>query len=439
MRQREELERAGQKVLNYSKTELTLAMRFFSAALDRLPCGMDLRTRTIGTDGGMILFHPFWVLHTFVEQPLTVNRAYVHMLLHCLFRHVFRAPLYPDADLWDLCCDIAAESVADSMESRAVSRTVSDFREEWYRRLKEECGALTAEKLYRHFSGDLPYASREALIREFRLCDHSFWNRDPEKKDPETPDDGAGALPRRASGEDEKDWEKEAKRVRTELETFGKEAGHEAGNLARMLRLEYRRRTDYREFLQRFAVLRETAETDPDSFDYGYYAYGLRMYDNLPLIEEHELREVKKVEELVIALDTSASCQAALVERFLNETADLLSEPGSFFRKVRIRLIECDEEVRQDTLLEEPGDLRKYAGKFTLHGGMGTDFRPVFRHVKELRERGELRDLRGLVYFTDGFGPFPEEAPDYETAFVFRKDLEYDDSGVPDWALKLYV
>ena len=75
MKQREELENAGKRILVYAKTELTLSMRFLSAALDRLPYRMDLRTRSIGTDGAEILFHPGWLLATFVEHPIRLNRA----------------------------------------------------------------------------------------------------------------------------------------------------------------------------------------------------------------------------------------------------------------------------------------------------------------------------------------------------------------------------
>ena len=434
MRQREELEAAGRRVLEFSKTELTLSMRFLGPALGQLPCGMDLRTRSIGTDGSYVLFNPNWVLGTFVEHPLMLNRAYLHMLVHCLFRHMYGAPAHKNEALWDLSCDIAAESVVDSMEGRAVRRVMSDFREETFSVLEEKLGVLTAEKLYRHFTEEPPdFYGMEHLTREFRVCDHSFWNREG-KQDPGRPPEMN--LPRRNS---EKDWEKTANRVRTEMQTFGKEAGKGGETLEHLLNFTYRERPAYRDFLRRLSVLRETVETDPDSFDYAYYSYGLDHYGNMPLIEEYELREVKRVEELVIAVDTSASCQPALVQRFLDETASVLGEEQSFFRRVRIYLIECDDRVRKETVLESPGDLKKMAGSFTVRGGGGTDFRPVFRRVEELREAGSLRDLRGLIYFTDGFGTFPERAPSYETAFVFREDQEFSDKNVPDWALKVYV
>ena len=46
--------------------------------------------------------------------------------------------------------------------------------------------------------------------------------------------------------------------------------------------------------------------------------------------------------------------------------------------------------------------------------------------------------LRGLIYFTDGYGTFPVKKPPYETAFVFLKE-DYRDVDVPPWAIKLIL
>ena len=46
--------------------------------------------------------------------------------------------------------------------------------------------------------------------------------------------------------------------------------------------------------------------------------------------------------------------------------------------------------------------------------------------------------LRGLLYFTDGYGTFPGKMPPYETAFIFMKD-DYRDVDVPPWAIKLIL
>ena len=54
---------------------------------------------------------------------------------------------------------------------------------------------------------------------------------------------------------------------------------------------------------------------DPDSFDYNFYSYGLSLYGNMPLIEPQEWKEVQKVEEFVIVIDTSMSCSGGTGEK----------------------------------------------------------------------------------------------------------------------------
>ncbi|MBQ9034007.1 MAG: metallopeptidase, partial [Lachnospiraceae bacterium] len=382
----------------------------------------------------------------------------VHMLMHCLFRHMFSARDREDPELWDLCCDIAAESVVDSMTYDVVARTHSPFREEWYERLESEVKILTAEKIYAWFlDRERNYAVEEALRREFTVDDHSFWQRledeqEPQKNPPGTPpgapnnDGDQGKQETEQSSRDlkpvnpkEDEWKKNAEKIEADLDIMGKERSQEYGSLSRILRFESRKRTDYREFLQRFSVLREEAGIDPDSFDYGFYYYGMEMYGNMPLIEENEMREIRKVDSLVIAIDTSASCQKVLVQQFLNETADLLSGIGSFFKKTEIHLIECDDRVQNDRVITDLSQLQQYAQGFEVKGGFGTDFRPVFNYIEDLRAAGKLENLKGLMYFTDGFGEYPKKPTDYDTAFVFFRDEELDDTGVPDWAIKLFL
>jgi hypothetical protein len=371
---------------------------------------------------------------------------------------MFSAKEHEDAKLWDLCCDIAAESVVDSMDYPTILRVSSDFRQEWYERLESEIKVLTAEKIYHYFilKKRNPYLE-ESLRQEFSLCDHSFWERmqdeDPDdKKNPdvegppgadsneEKKEQGdAGQTPLGSCDPKEDEWKDTAKRIESELETYSKDAAEDAGRLTWLLKLQNRRRKSYKEFLERFSVVREEVSIDMDSFDYGFYMYGLSLYGNMPLIEENEYREVKKTQELVIAIDTSASCKDKLVQQFLNETGAILKNHESFFKNVNIRIIECDDQIQKDTKIERLDDIEKYAENFVVHGGYGTDFRPVFSYVEQLRASGELQNLKGLMYFTDGFGEYPKVPTSYDTVFVFYGDEERDDTHVPAWALKLYI
>ena len=73
-----------------------------------------------------------------------------------------------------------------------------------------------------------------------------------------------------------------------------------------------------------------------------------------------------------------------------------------------------------------------------IHGLGGTDFRPVFEYVDRLRSQKEFNNLKGLIYLTDGYGIYPAQKPDYETAFVFIDD-DYGTPSVPSWAIKLVL
>ena len=465
---REKLNDLGLKVLNAARTELYMDMRFMGAALNSLSYEMDLSTTSVGTDAVSIRFNPSYILRLFVEEPGKLNRTYVHMLLHCIFRHMYTSERYEDKRLFDLCADIVVESILDDMDYQCIYRVSSDYRDRWYALLTKELKVLTVEKLYRYFSDEANMPDEreyEKLEREFFLDDHGFWLRmedkpgdddsNDDKDKPDLPDDmdtpnGPDSdgkktekyiNPRRLQKikNRQKDWDKEAKRLETEIETIGKNQSDKIGKLSWIIKFENTNRRDYKEFLERFKELREEGGIDLDSFDYGMYAFGLDTYGDMPLIEENEFREVKKVQELVIAIDTSASCQDDMVQRFLNETGSMLLSSENFFRKIKIVVIQCDDQVQKVDTITSAGDMEKYSGDIHVEGGYGTDFRPVFEKVEELRRGGYFENLKGLIYFTDGYGTFPEKPTDYDTAFVFIEDSDYEDEKVPDWALKLYM
>ena len=441
--QKTQLKEIGERILESSRTELYLSMRFMGEALGSLSFEMDLSTPRVGTDAYSIRYNPSYLRQLFIERQQLLNRTYIHMILHCLFRHMFLSDLYEDADLYDLCADIAVESVADTLDYPAIARLYSQLREDWYARLTEAVHVLTAPRLYAYFKAHpLTEQEEKRLRREFCLCDHSFWERmekEPEKSDEPQPESIMPPLKATVRRATEEEWKKHANRALRDLTELGNEQSSKTGSLSRILTMETQSKTDYREFLQRFSILREEVRMDPDSFDYGFYHYGLQLYGDLPLIEENEVREVRRVDQLVIAIDSSASCDRVLVQQFLAETAAILRSQDNFFHHTDIHILECDDKLQKDIRITDLTDIDEYMRHFEIRGGFGTDFRPVFEYVRTLQEQGELTGLRGLMYFTDGFGIYPTEPTPYETAFVFRKDEEWNDKDVPDWAVKLFI
>ncbi len=435
------LELLGNKIWNASRDELYLGMRFLDVALSSFAYQMDTGVNPFGTDGAVIYFHPQQLGGLYRQNRIQVNRGYLHMVYHCIFRHMWKEyPAIPvdslsdmasaselNTRLWNLSCDIAVEHLIDGNYHRSVRCSRSLLRRETYRKLESEGKTLHAERIFKLLLKWQPDEKALAkLEQEFYVDDHQYWaNHQPDKK----PDTDSSL---------QKKWKDIDEQMETDLETFSKEASDQDGDLLGQMKIENREKHDYRSFLKKFSVLREEMGVDADSFDYIFYSYGLSLYGNMPLIEPQETREVKKVEEFAVVIDTSMSCSGELVRRFLEETYEVLSENESFFHKVNVHIIQCDEDVRSDVKISCEKELKEYMDNLTLYGEGGTDFRPAFEYVDALLQQGEFTDLRGLIYFTDGYGIYPRKVPDYQTAFVFLQE-DYTDVDVPAWAIKLVV
>ena len=184
----------------------------------------------------------------------------------------------------------------------------------------------------------------------------------------------------------------------------------------------------------KFAAFHEQMRCDMGTFDLTFYTYGLRTYGNLPLIEPLETREERRISEFVIVVDTSYSTNGELVRGFLQETLHILLEQNAFFTTAKVHLIQCDDQVQEDLVIRSPGQAQEVLARFQIKGGGNTDFRPAFTYVEQLRGAGELRNLGGLLYFTDGNGTYPAKKPDYPCAFLYLDD--YNEEDVPAWAIR---
>ena len=236
----------------------------------------------------------------------------------------------------------------------------------------------------------------------------------------------------------EEDWYSVSERMQMDMETFSKGQGKDPCAMLQNLREINRERYDYGEFLRRFAVRGEVMKVNDDEFDYIFYTYGLQLYENMPLVEPLEYKEVKRIREFVVAIDTSGSVAGETVQKFVQKTWNILKTTESFFTKINLHIIQCDATIQEDAKITSQEEFDDYIMTMKIHGLGGTDFRPIFGYVDFLREKKEFTNLKGLIYFTDGWGTFPEQMPEYQTAFVFL-DEEYNNFDVPPWAIKLVL
>lgn len=406
------------KVLDFVRNEIYLDLRFLDLALSALTPKEEEGLTAFATDGNYLYFSSEQVLRVFQKNAPFLDRAYLHTVLHCIFQHLWIAG-NRDRWLWNLSCDIAVEYTIDGMDKLCTKRAISWLRQKTYQQLEQEGKGISAAVIYRVIQLSKT-RELELLKNEFYTDDHRYW---PKQEDKNTTTQSA-----------QKKWNKISRQTKMEQQQRGDETKDGEELLAAQLQAEKGKRS-YRDFLQKFSVLREELQVDPDEFDLNYYTYGLRLYRNMPLIEPLESREVKKIQEFVIVVDTSYSTSGELIQNFLKETFGILTQENSFFRKSKIRIIQCDDQIQMDQEVTSPEQLQKLLDQFTIIGGGGTDFRPAFSYVNKLVEDGILKNLCGLLYFTDGKGIYPKKRPVYQTAFLFLDD--YEDKDVPPWAIRL--
>lgn len=411
----------GREILTAARNELYLNLPFLDAALCALPFAEGFDTPTLATDTKVLYYNGAWLASRYERARSLTCRAFLHVILHCLLRHP-AGRKGRDGELWDLCCDIAVESILDELDYPCLSPSAPSVRRSHlYRTLKSHMPVLTAGAIYRQFRREpLSEYDRATYAREFVQDDHSLWEKAENEQEQDDP------------------WPRVAERVQTGMQTVMSESATGGQAITEQLRVETQPTDNYRAFLHRFAVVGEEMGVDADSFDYGYYAYGLRRYGNMPLIEPLETREVKRISDFVVAIDTSMSTSGDLVRQFLSYTYGILKDTESFFRQINLYIIQCDDQIRAEQHIRSARELADYMEHFTLIGQSATDFRPVFDRVTELQKAGAFHRLRGILYFTDGLGIYPSKRPPYDAAFVMLAGQGYPER-VPPWGIRVVL
>ena len=414
-----EIQKLANQVLSLARDNILVALRFLDIALSDLKFREAGPTGMVATDGGTIFYDSRHILKEYQKEPKSITRALLHILLHCIFYHSFQYDKV-DRNLWDMAVDMAVENVIIEMKLPMVTLETDPEAEMKLKVWKEDVGALTAEKIYRYMRQQgVSAREKQEINRLFYRDSHHLW------------EPGANYEV------NEKQWQKISERVKADLKSFTKSKSN-TESLEKNLGEATRDRYDYSEILRRFTVMGEDIAVNEDEFDYIYYTYGLEHYGNMPLIEPLEYRENKKVKEFVVAIDTSASCRGELVKAFLNKTYSILKGTENYFTKINVHIIQCDSEVQQDAKITCDEEFEAFIKTGKLTGFGTTDFRPVFEYVNGLKERGEFENLKGVIYFTDGYGIYPEQMPSYDVIFAFLNEDEYR-APVPPWSMKVVL
>ena len=438
-------------ILDLARSTLLVNFRFLSAAIAKLP--LECYEGSIATDGVKIYYDPDYVITLYKISKEHATRAYLHIIPHCLFMHPFS---HTERQLWNLACDIAAETIIDELNLPCTDIPAAKERKTVAQSINKKTKFLTAEKIYAYLRSEkLSRQTLQSWEKLFTIDEHSQWQtvedasagggtpqdddnersdgveqsdghkqddasnrRNLQKSTDETsahssgntsPDDSngewdPGSIQSLAILVAKREWKEISERLVTDLETFSRQWGTKAGSMIMSLKEANRKKYDYANFLQRFAVLSEEKKINNDEFDYVFYTLGLNLYGNMPLVEPLEYRDVKRIKEFVIAIDTSGSVAGSKVRAFIRRTYDILKSQEGYHSKVNIHIIQCDATIQMDTKITSVDELERVFADIKLSGFGGTDFRPVFNYVDKQIASGELKHLNGLIYFTDGWG-----------------------------------
>lgn len=409
----------AEKVMAYARDMILVNMRFLDVAVSAFLPNPKEGLAGFACDGTQMDYDPVFLLKKYREEPAFAVRMYLHILFHMIFAHSFRFDRV-DRECWSLASDIAAEAAVLELKMPGTALLRDQEAGRKLQVIQEDAGGLTAERIYRYLKNwGISEKEKKELSRLFFMDSHRFWE----------PSEELVITARQ--------WKKLSERVQADLKSFS--AGKtKSESMEKSLLEAAKDRHPYRHLLKKFMVSNEDMQVNDDEFDYIYYTYGLSRYGNMPLVEPLEYKDSRKVKEFVIAIDTSASCRGSLVRSFLQKTYGILSGEDNFFRKMNVHIIQCDHEVQKDTKITCREDLDYFLGHEKLTGFGATDFRPVFSYVDGLIEKGEFENLKGLLYFTDGYGVYPKRMPSYDVMFVFPDNGD-EGPQVPPWAVRVLL
>ena len=171
----------AREVLRLSRNTLLVNLRFLDAALSRLE-PVEIPELTYATDGRALGYDPRHVLKCYRQERAVPVRDYLHIVLHCVYRHMFVHTLV-DQTAWDLACDIAVEYTITGLGLKAAEAAREALQRAEYEKLQKAVGQLTAEKLYRYYlDRHLSPVQLAELRGLFHADDHRVWYITEEEK-----------------------------------------------------------------------------------------------------------------------------------------------------------------------------------------------------------------------------------------------------------------
>lgn len=364
---------ATSELMSQARSQLLVKYPFFGVLALRLRMvpANDLPCRTLATDGTRIFYDEGFVRST----PAKLLRSGIaHEVIHCALAHIHRRGLR-DYDKWAYAIDFATNSLLKESGFELGDGWLYDERfkgksaEEIYDLLPDGIGKGKGNGNGNGESGGFsgkPFDSHMAA-------------------DESNPSNTAN------------DWKDAI------IQAASVAAGKTPASIQRMVDMWTKPQVDWREKLWRFA-------TATAKHDISWMRPQRRSLVYGTILPGHHSEAMNLA---VVVSDDSGS----ISDKVLSAMAAEINGIRASVRPQQTMHISCDAAINHEQMFEPDDDF-----VMTSMGGGGTDFRPPFERIEELGLKPDC-----LVYLTDGYGPFPDQEPQYPVLWCMTTDV------VPPW------
>lgn len=416
-----EIEKKADERISNAKSALVIGMNqpFFATLAVNLHFEPSWEIDTYMTNFIKVYYNPLFVMASPEAQiPLQI----LHEIMHVAFLHNYRRE-DRDPMLWNIAGDFAINGILKF----DCELDVPDF---WL--VSKEFHGKTAEEIYEILSRDKKYGGHYSLQTSMKGAkdkgsdgdgdgksgdgqENSYpnWsdqldgnNGNGDKSNSKCPCGTQFSTTNEIEGQQKtkEQIEYEIQQIKglvAQAATVAKAAGNLPGGLEQIIDVLFEHKVDWRaalaEFIERVAMP-----------DYNWSRPSKRYVQFGSYLPS--LRPIDKEGVIAVAIDTSGSISDKELSAFLSELSAIIS--SNFIKEVHF--YQCDAAIHKYEVLERH-DL-PLKGK--VYGRGGTDFRPVFDHIR----KNDI-DIDALIYFTDLYGAWPDNPPEYPVLWVVLNSM----------------
>lgn len=349
---------------------------------------------SMGVDArGNMYYNADWVLKLSLEE---VKGVVCHEVMHVAFEHL-KWLQGKDAQLSNIAQDLVINDALVTNSVQLPKEGLCPNNHEF------NLGGVEVKDINKKCWEQI-YAELERHCKKQKVKGGGFdEHKRPENGDEPSPGGGGkdGQLDSEkgvATGGEKPDW----KQVINEAYSYAKLQGKAPAGLDRYIEELTYPKLNWKAMLQKF-IIREL----PHDFCYTRPSKrSVAMGVFMPSIVRENL-------EIAIGVDTSGSMSPKDLQECVSEVIGIIKA----YDCVKLTVIACDAEVNNVDDVQDESDLIN----FKFGGGGGTSFIPVFNWLEENKP-----NLKLLIFFTDGYGDFPDE-PKTKTLWVISPGgLELD-------------